>query len=464
MANPAPQPNPADRFYAIDPLDSRYFDPEIAHYLSEHSRITYQAQVEAALAQTLADFHICTRTTANAIEKATKTVTAKGVYGDKDIERSDVKALINTIRKNTPDSAKPYVHLGAASYDVISTAVSLQLRTAIQELVIPRLQAILEVLLELTKTHAHTRQIGRTHGQHTVPITFGFALAEYVARLGESINKLDELSTALRGKFSGIVGAYNALNVIVDDPVKFEKALLARLGLQPALFSTQIYPPGPAIRLIDELAITAGIMANLANDMRQLERSEIAEVNERMPKGRDSLPTLMYHQHPRHFENIISLSKQVTSQIVNAHLNIISEHQRDLTDSASSRFYAVPVAIVAFMAPRLTNAMRALQVQEDNMRNNLTSGGSVVAAEPLHLLLEKYGAPAAYDKANAVAREALRLHMPLFEAIKRDKSIASYWRRFNESERRLLKNPEEYYIGLASQKAMTVYNRYKKMV
>ncbi|HVS58499.1 MAG TPA: lyase family protein [Candidatus Saccharimonadales bacterium] len=454
----------SDRFGSIDPLDGRYFDPEIARYLSERSRIAYQAHVEAALAQTLAEFGVCSRTAARAIGKATKGVTAEDVYAEEAITKHDIKALVNCIKRDLPASAQPYVHFGATSYDIISTATSLQLRTAIQELVLPRLQKLLETLLELTKVHAHTRQIGRTHGQHAIPVTFGFALAEYVARLGDSMAVLDRLSRDLRGKFSGAVGAYNALSIFVDNPVKFEKTLLDKLRLEPAVYSTQIVPPGPTIRLIDELAITAGIMANLSHDMRHLQRSEIAEVRERFEKGQTGSSTMAHKRNPWNFENIISMSKQVTAQIINANLNVSSEHQRDLTDSASSRFYTIPIASVAAMATRLNTVMGKLEVDEESMQRNLQLSGGAIAAEPLYLLLEKHGDTSAHEKAKVVSQEALRMHMPLHEAIKRDKTIARYWRQFTQEERQLIKNPEDFYIGQASQKALAVYSRYKKMV
>ena len=130
-----------DRFDAIDPLDSRYFDPEIALYLSERSRIAYQARVEAALAQTLADFGICTPAVAKQIEAAASKVTLEAVYEEEQITKHDIKALVNCIKLGLPESAQPYVHFGATSYDIVSTASALQLRTAVTELILPRMMA-----------------------------------------------------------------------------------------------------------------------------------------------------------------------------------------------------------------------------------------------------------------------------------------------------------------------------------
>src|SRR5665213_2361027 len=292
-----PQPSPSPNYSSIDPLDGRYYDPEIARYLSESSRIAYQAYVEAALARALAEFGVCTPEIAAQIEDATAKVTAEAVAEQEKTTKHDVKALVNVIKAGLPEEAKPYVHFGATSYDIVATAMSLQLRAAVNELVLPRLVALEKTLLELTKNYAETVQIGRTHGQHAVPITFGFAMAEYVSRLGSSISSLKVLSGKLKGKFSGAVGAYNALGLFVDDPVKFEKTVLGYLDLEPAPYSTQIIPAENIIRLLDELAITAGIMANLSHDMRHLQRSEIAEIHESFEPGQTGSSTMAHKRN-----------------------------------------------------------------------------------------------------------------------------------------------------------------------
>lgn len=445
-----------DRFNAIDPLDSRYYDPEIALFLSERSRIAYQAYVEAALAYALADFGVCSQDIARAIEVATRKIKVEAVYREEQVTKHDIKALVNCIKKDLPDQAKPYVHFGATSYDIISTAAALQLRETILKLILPRLKTLLETLIDLTEKYATTKQIGRTHGQHAVPITFGFALSGFVSRLGENIVALKALSEELRGKFSGAVGAYNALSVFVDDPIKFEETLLNYLNLKPAPYSTQIIPAEGTVRILDELAITAGIMANLSHDMRHLQRSEIAEVRERFEEGQTGSSTMAHKRNPWNFENIISMSKQVTAQVVNANLNISSEHQRDLTDSASSRFYSIVPASIASMAERLNRVMGKLEVDENNMNRNLYLSSGVIAAEPLYLLLEKYGHTTGHEAAKTISHKALNDKLPLHQAIKEDKVLSKYWKQFTKQERRLLEDPEAEYTGLAAKKALNI--------
>jgi len=459
-----PQPSPTADYSAIDPLDGRYYDPEIARYLSERSRIAYQAYVEAALARALSEFGVCTPEIAAQIEEAAAKVTAEAVAEQEKTTKHDVKALVNCIKAELPEAAQPYVHFGATSYDIVATALSLQLRTAVDELVVPRLVTLEKTLLDLTKNYAETIQIGRTHGQHAVPITFGFAMAEYVSRLGSSINSLKVLSGKLKGKFSGAVGAYNALSLFVDDPLEFEKKVLGYLEIEPAPYSTQIIPAEGYIRLIDELAITAGIMANLSHDMRHLQRSEIAEIREHFDPGQTGSSTMAHKRNPWNFENVISMSKQVTAQTLNANLNIVSEHQRDLTDSASARFYGVVLASVASMAQRLDKVMAKIEVDEQNMQKNLHLSGGAIAAEPLYLLLEKYGHTTAHEVSKTLAHQALEQGRSLYEIASQDANIADYFAKFTDNEKQILQEPETHYTGLAAQKALAVHDHWQKLL
>jgi len=456
-----PAADPNANYNSIDPLDGRYYDATIATYLSERSRIAYQAYVEAALGRALAEFGICSSEIADEIEAATTAVTAEAVAELEKTTKHDVKAFVNCIKSELSEEAKPYVHFGATSYDIVATALSLQLRSAINELIIPRLTELEKTLLRLTSDYAETTQIGRTHGQHAVPITFGFAMAEYVSRVGENILALKDLSAHLSGKFSGAVGAYNALSLFVDDPIKFEKTVLGYLNLEPAGYSTQIIPAENYVRLIDELVISAGIMANLSHDMRHLQRSEIAEVREHFDDGQTGSSTMAHKRNPWNFENVISMGKQVTAQIVNANLNISSEHQRDLTDSASARFYAITFASVASMAERLNRVMSVVEVDEENMSRNLHMSGGAIAAEPLYLLLEKYGHTSAHEVSKGLAHQALESKQTLYEVASQDETIAEYFSKFNDREKQILQEPEKHYTGLAAQKAKAVHDKWQ---
>lgn len=447
--------------YAIDPLDGRYYDRDIAQYLSESSRIAYQAYMEAALAQTLAEFGVCTPAIADGIERATRNVKVEDVYKEEQKTKHDIKALVNCIKADVDDAAKPFVHFGATSYDIVASATALQLRDATQKVVMPRLRDLVRTLITLAEEYAQTPQIGRTHGQHAVPITFGFAMAEYVSRLGNTAVALEELCAGLVGKFSGAVGAYNALAIFVDNPLEFEKSVLAKVGLSPAEYSTQITPPELTVRLIDELAIAAGIMANLAHDMRHLQRSEIGETRERFEAGQTGSSTMAHKRNPWNFENVVSMSKQVIAQSVNANQNLSSEHQRDLTDSASSRFYTISLACVASMAKRLDGIMSKIEVDTDAMQRNLKLSSGAIAAEPLYLLFEKYGHTEAHEKAKDLAHQALETGKTLVEVIAGDPEATEYWQKFTPKEQQIIQDPHIHYTGLATQKTRDVIAKFR---
>lgn len=447
-------------FSSIDPVDGRYFDPELAKYLSEVSRIAYQAYVETALAYTMAEFGLCPKNVASEIEKSCEKVTIEQVVREEKNTKHDIKALVNCIKAGVSDKAKPYVHFGATSNDIVATALSMQLRNAMDKVVIPRLIALEKTLLGMAKAYASTKQIGRTHGQHAVPITFGFAIAEYVSRLGESIGTLKQASERLNGKFSGAVGAYNAMSLFVDDPESFEKSVLDKLKLKAAPYSSQIVPADCYVRLIDELGIAAGIMANLSHDMRHLQRTEIAEIRERFDEHQAGSSTMAHKRNPWNFEHVISLNKQVVSQLVNANLNLTSEHQRDLTDSASSRYYATVLALVASMASRLESVMKNIEVEEENMAHNLYLSGGAIAAEPLYLLLEKYGHTEAHEASKRISQKALERNQSFYKVVMDDNALKEYILKMSDKELAILKEPEKHYTGLASQKALSVYKKW----
>jgi adenylosuccinate lyase len=455
--------NEERRFSGVDPLDGRYFDPAVSQYLSEQARVSYQAYVEAALAQTLAEFGVCDEAVAKEIDQAARTVTAGEVFEEEQKTRHDVKALVNVIKSKISDNAKPYVHMTATSYDIVSTASAVQYKAAFDKVIIPRLNELMIVLIELTEKYADTVQIGRTHGQHGVPITFGFALAEYVSRLGQSIEALEALCEELQGKFSGAVGAYNASALFFDDPRAFEEAILAKLNLKVAEHSTQIVPPESLARLLAEAVIAAGAMSNLAHDMRHLQRSELAELREKFEEGQTGSSTMAHKRNPINFENVGGLYREVLAQQLVVQQNLISEHQRDLADSSSARFYPVLVDCVAEMAKRLTKTMSKIEIDEEAMRRNLNMSKGAIGAEPLYLILGKLGHTSGHEKAKAIAHAALDAGMSFGEAVQKDEEIMNeYWDKMSDDEHRMILEPETYYTGLSHDKAKAIAAKWRQ--
>lgn len=457
-----PKPDNTKRYDGVDPLDGRYFDSEVSQYLSEQARVMYQAHVEAALAHTLTEFGLCSQEVAEEIENSAHNINVAEVAEEEKTTKHDVKALVNVIKSKISDDAKPYVHMTATSYDIVSTASAVQYKAAFENVVIPSLKDILKTLIELADKYSDTVQIGRTHGQHGVPITFGFALTEYISRIGGSIEALEDLCKMLQGKFSGAVGAYNASSLFVEDPIKFESSVLSKLGLQVAEHSTQIVPPESLARILDEAVIAAGAISNLATDMRHLQRSEIAEIREKFDPNQTGSSTMAHKRNPISFENVNALYKVVLAQQFVVGQNLTSEHQRDLTDSASARFYPVLIAGLVQMSKKLNSTMAKIEVDEDSMLRNLQMSKGAIGAEPLYLLLGKHGHTSGHEKSKAIAHAALDAGITFGDAVKADEEIQNnYWDKFTDQEKLIITEPEKHYIGLSVQKTKAVIDNWK---
>lgn len=467
----------ATRMESVSPLDSRYTDQEVQRFLSEQTRIGYQATVESALAQTLAEFGICSQRVADEISAACQNVRAEAVYqGEfgvtapdgtklKPGTRHDIKALTNVISEQVSDEAKPMVHMTATSFDIISTAEALRYREATQQLLVPRLVKLENILLDLAERYADTPQIGRSHGQHGEPITFGFAIAQTVERLGASLMYAHTASDQLKGKFSGAMGAYNASSLLIENPIAFEEALLEKLGLNAEPISTQIAPPDNVVRLMDELSIASGVMSNLANDMRQLQRTEIEETREAFDSKNQTGSSAMPHKrNPISFENICSLNRVVKAMVQIGHDNLESEHQRDLRDSASSRFYPEIFATVAEMARRLADSMAKIEIDEDRLWANLKMGGGKIASGLLQTALREAGHAAAHDASREVMAHADAENITFQEALQKNESIMEYVNKMSEQERAMIFEPERLYLGQASAKTRSIVSEWRKFL
>lgn len=442
-------------FDNISPVDYRYFDKEVVEYLSDRAYTKYKLAVELALAKALEKRGICPKSALKEIEKACGEVTPEEVYAEEEKIKHDIRALVNVIRSKVSNAAKPYVHMTATSYDVIDTANAARFRDVTKKVLVPALKNLAKVLIEIAEREAETVQVGRTHGQHAVPITFGYAIAGYVSRLGQSILALEELAGQLKGKFSGAVGAYNASSLFFDDSEEFEKEVLAELGLEPVEHATQVTQPEPMTRLLVETTIAAGIMADLSDSMRNLQRTEIGEVGEKFETTQVGSSTMPQKRNPINFENVKSIWKIIVPRIVTVFMDQISEHQRDLTNSASGRTYGETIAYVVSMAKRLTKTMEKLSVDHERLAANLAMQKGMIAAEPLYLLLAAMGHPDAHEKVRALTLEAQKKGKSLEEVAMTDSEMKPYITKMTSVQKKILTEPA-LYTGIAVGKAKKV--------
>ena len=455
-----------DTFDAISPLDYRYYggDKEVFEklqpYLSETAAIKYQLMVEIALVKTLAEKRLCDRKVAAEVEEAAKRVTAAEVYDEEKKIKHNIRALVNCLQRKVSNETRPYVHFTATSNDIISTAESLRLKDATLNALVPQLLQLEKTLIGIARREKNTLQIGRTHGQHAEPITFGFTIASYVSRLGGRIAAVAAAANNMKGKFAGAVGAYNASAMLTKDPEDFEAAVLKKLGLKPASHSTQIVEPEFAADLMHAVVSAFGVMANIADDMRHLQRSEIAEVAEQFGTEQVGSSTMPHKRNPINFENVKSLWKEFMPRMATVYADQISEHQRDLTNSASSRFMPEIIAAAFVAAKRLTAAMEKLVVVKENLRKNFEAGKGMIAAEPAYILLAAVGHPDAHEYVRKLT--LLSQQQKSFQDVLFNDAVAQpYLKKMTKSQLQLLQNPERY-TGIAAEKTESVCRYWEK--
>ena len=454
----------------VNPMDFRYYGAEPAFferlrpYLSEAAFFEYQRRVEMALIVVFRELAWCPSQYADEILNAFNSITAAEVYEEEKRTGHIVRALVNCVTRKTSAEAGNYVHLFLTSNDTTDTATSLRFQEVLRDVVLPDLLDLQATLIGLAQEHAETPQIGRTHGQHAVPITFGFALALYVERLGGRIHMLEESRQNLRGKIAGAVGAYNALSLhLPRAPVLFEKLVLAHLGLQPApgSIASQIVQPEFITDMGYAIQSCFSVLANLADDIRHLCRSEIAEVREERSADAVGSSTMPHKANPTNFENIKSLWKAYMPRMITLFMDQISEHQRDLTNSASQRFLPELLGAFDYCAVRLNRAMSGLRVNQPAMSRNLEVDKEQIIAEPLYIILALQGCPNAYERVRKLAREAREREQSIMELARQDPELRGYISRMPAEQRQVLADPTKY-TGHSSRRTVAVCKHWRR--
>ncbi len=444
-------------FDFVSPLDFRYYGPDErlrelpAPYVSESGRVRSEALVEAAAVRALADRGMCSHEVADEVAAAAREVSPEAVAEEEARIHHNIRALVNCLREAVSDEAKPYIHLCMTSFDVVDTAVAWRLKQAARRGIIPELCALQETLIALARREADQVQMGRTHGQHAEPITFGFAIVGFVSRLGNRIEAIAAAAEGLRGKISGAVGAYNASAIFFDDAEAFEAEVLAQLDLLPSPSSTQIVEPEPVTDYFHALTSTFAVLADIADDMRHLQRTEIAEVGEKFEAEQVGSSTMPHKRNPWNFENIKSMFKAFMPRMVTVYLDQLSEHQRDLTNSASSRFNPETIVALVSSVRRLNRIMCKLVTDTARMERNFEMTSGMVAAEPAYILLAAHGHPDAHETMRKLTLQAQATGRPLWELINEDEDVRPYLGNFTPAQIQMLKDPKSY-TGIAARK------------
>ncbi len=452
-----------NQYQNISPLDFRYRVPELEPYFTEEAGMKYQIMVEVAIAKVFAKHGICSEDLYEEIKREAPKVTVEEIYEEDKKTKHTPRAMVNCIQKRVSKEARRFVHLTATSSDVYDTANAMRLRDATKNVVLPNLLKLEKQLIKLALQEKDTLQIGRTHGQHAIPITFGFAVSEYVSRLGHALLELSRANDNLKGQLSGATGSYNASSLLFDDPEQFEKEVLAELGLSPASHSTQIVEPEFLVNHTHALTLAFGVIANFVRDMRQLQRTEIGEIGEGFGKKQVGSSTMPHKRNPVTFEHIEGLWKELMPRMMTLYLDQTSEHQRDLSNYSSGRFVFEVAHGLDSAVRRLQSVMANFLVDRKRMKQNFEGSKSTIIAEPLYILLAMAGHPDAHEAVRKLTLKAEKSTHEVLILLAKDRALKTYYEKIPKKKLAILARPEKY-IGIASKKTEKVCRFWRKQL
>jgi len=298
--------------------------------------------------------------------------------------KHDIIAFLTNVEEYVGPDAR-FVHLGLTSSDILDTALALQLKEAMV-MIIDDVHNLLAVLKERAFEHKNTVMIGRSHGIHAEPITFGLKLAVWYSEMKRNLNRLEQaLDVIGYGKISGAVGTF------ANIPPEIEKYVCDHLGLKPAAISTQIIQRDRYAQYFTALAILAGSIEKIAVEIRHLQRTEVGEVEEAFAAGQKGSSAMPHKKNPIGSENISGLARLVRSYALAAMENMPLWHERDISHSSVERVIAPDSTIlIDYMLNRLTRMLKNLVVYSKTMAENLeTLKGLIFSQQVLLALIAK---------------------------------------------------------------------------
>ena len=361
----------------------RYNRPNIEKIWTLDNKFKIWTEIECLIAEKQASLGIIPK-------KAAKDIRRKAKFNVKEIEKleaktkHDVVAYINNVSKYIGPSSK-YFHFGVTSSDIIDTTFSLQLKQT-AEIIKNNLNECVKTFKYLSKKYKTTKMIGRSHGIHAEPITFGLKLASFyfefkrnLARLNQAI---DEISICA---ISGPVGTYNSI-----DP-RIEKYVAKKLKLKQEDISTQIIPRDRHAYFFSVLAIIASSVERFAVEIRNLQKSEVLEVEENFSVKQTGSSAMPHKRNPVLSENLTGISRFIRSAVIPSLENIVLWHERDISHSSVERILTPDITIATdFMLARLNNLLKNLKIYPKNMERNLNLLGGLYNSQNIMLkLIEK---------------------------------------------------------------------------
>jgi adenylosuccinate lyase len=382
-------------------------------------------QVESAASRVLAEFGVIPREAAEAI--ATKaTVSAARVAEIEAEVRHDViaftTAVAESLKSQGLDAESRWLHYGLTSNDIVDTAQALQVKEA-SALIRPGIEGLLAVLKRRALEFKHTPTIGRTHGIHAEPTTFGLKLLNWYAEMERNLTRFDAAAEEMRvGKLSGAVGTFGHLKP------EHEEKICKRLGLKPAPVATQVIQRDRHAAYIAALAILGSTLDKIAVEVRHLQRTEVREAQEYFSEKQKGSSAMPHKKNPVNSEQISGLARVLRSNAQAALENIALWHERDISHSSVERVIFPDSTILAdYLLARTTDLIDRLLVYPERMKKNLESTGGLIFSGQLLLDLAEAGMlrEEAYRLVQSHAMRAWKEELNFREEVARDPAIVA---------------------------------------
>jgi adenylosuccinate lyase len=364
----------------------RYEVPEIAAVWSDEARMANWLQIELLALEAWAELGAIPDEDARAC-RARASFTAEAVNERERVTRHDVAAFVDVVAASIGDEGR-WIHYGMTSSDVLDTGLALQLRAAC-DVILADLERLLAAVKRRALEHRDTICIGRSHGVHAEPTSFGHKLAVFAFQLDRDRERLRRARDAVSvGAISGVVGSYASV-----DP-RVEERVCARLGLRPAEASTQVIQRDRHAELVAALAVCASTMDALATEIRHLARTEVREVQEPFGEGQKGSSAMPHKRNPVVCERVSGLARVIRGHVVAALEDVPLWHERDISHSSAERIvFPDATGLLSFMLRDMTWVIEGLRVFPERMREHVDSLGGIAFSQSVLLALVDAGRP-----------------------------------------------------------------------
>jgi len=443
---------------AIHPIEYRYGTEEMKFVWSEENRLHKLMMVEAALAKAEADIGLIPKKAADIISASTGLVELDRVKEIEDEIHHDMMAVVIGISEKCPEDAGKWVHFGATSNDILDTATGLQLKEAVQILE-DKMHRLLDVLLMQADAHKHTVCAARTHGQIGVPTTYGLRFAIWASEVARHIERLEQLKPRLLvGQMTGAVGTQAAFG---KDGIEIQKRVMQYLEIGSVDVSNQIIQRDRHAEFVMWMANTVTTLDKIGVEIRSLQRTEIAEVEESFRKKQVGSSTMPHKRNPIKSEQICGLARIVRAMVEPELLNNTLWDERDLTNSSCERIVFPEACVLTDHIIKLgIGVIENLRFYPENIRRNLNllRGLNMGEAVMIELAKRGVGRQEAHEIVRSSAMEAHETGKHFKEVLLSKTDVANY---LTEEDINSLVDPDRY-IGTAVEQVEAVVEKLKR--